>query len=108
MTVVLDSNVVVALVLDDERAKTIEPKMREWEDAGEVLHAPALFRYEVANALTRNIVADRIDSADAKAAWQRVLAIAITFHSLERRRRSALGRRPAPPRAAPPPWLQPP
>ena len=83
MTVVLDSNVVTALVLDDHRAKAIEPKMREWKDMGEALHAPALFRYEVANALVRNIVAGQIESADAKAAWQRVMAMQITFHGLE-------------------------
>lgn len=83
MTVVLDSNVVTALVLDDHRAKAIEPKMREWKDMGEALHAPALFRYEVANALVRNIVAGQIESADAKAAWQRVMAMPMTFHGLE-------------------------
>ena len=83
MTVVLDASVVAALVLDAKRGKVIERRLREWEDADEALHAPSLFRYEVASALTRNIVAGTIDSADAKTAWQRIVAIRITLHGLE-------------------------
>jgi predicted nucleic acid-binding protein len=82
LTVVLDSNVAVALVLDVERAPVIEERLRAWEEAKEALHAPSLFRFEVANALTRNIAADKIDSADAKVAWQRIVAIEIRLHGL--------------------------
>lgn len=82
MTVVLDSNVAVALALDPERAPVIEERLRAWEDAGESMHAPSLFRFEVANALTRNIAAGKIDSADAKTAWQRIVAIEISLHGL--------------------------
>jgi predicted nucleic acid-binding protein len=83
LTVVLDSNVAVALVLDAERAPTIERQLREWEEADENLHAPSLFRFEVANALTRNIVAGAIDESDAEAAWQRIIAIEISLHGLK-------------------------
>ena len=83
MTVVLDANIVVALVLDAKRAKVIERKLREWEEADEDLHAPSLFRYEVASGLTRSIVAGAIDAADAKAAWQRIVAMPITLHGLD-------------------------
>lgn len=79
----LDSNVAVALVLDAERAPTIERQLREWEEADENLHAPSLFRFEVANALTRNIVAGAIDESDAEAAWQRIIAIEISLHGLK-------------------------
>jgi predicted nucleic acid-binding protein len=82
LTVVLDSNLAVALVLDAERAPAIEECFRAWEGAGEAMHAPSLFRFEVANALTRNIAAGKIDAADAKAAWQRIVAIEISLHSL--------------------------
>jgi predicted nucleic acid-binding protein len=82
LTVVLDSNVAVALVLDAERAPVIEERLRAWEEAKEALHAPSLFRFEVANALTRNIAAGKIDTADAKAAWQRIVAIEISLHGL--------------------------
>lgn len=82
MTVVLDSNIAVALALDTERAPAIEERLRSWEEAKEALHAPSLFRFEVANALTRSIAADKIDSADAKVAWQRIVAIEISLHGL--------------------------
>lgn len=83
MTVVLDSNAVVALVLDASRAPAIEKKLREWGDAGEALHAPSLFSYEVANALTRSIAAGAIDSHDAKSAWQRIAAIEVRLDGLK-------------------------
>ncbi len=72
----------MALALDAERAPAIEDRLRTWEEANEALHAPSLFRFEVANALTRNIAASRIDSADAKVAWQRIVAIEIRLHRL--------------------------
>lgn len=82
MTVVLDSNVAVALALDTERAPAVEGRLRAWEEAKEALHAPSLFRFEVASALTRSIVGGKIDSADAKVAWQRIVAIEISLHGL--------------------------
>lgn len=83
MTVVLDANVAVALSLVDERATAVERKLAEWRNAGEPLHAPSLFRFEVANALTRSVVADLIDFADAQAAWQRITGMPIALHELE-------------------------
>lgn len=82
MTVVLDSNVVVALVLDARRGPAVERRLREWEDAGETLHAPSLFRYEVANALTRNVAAGAIAESDATPAWERIIAIGVRLHGL--------------------------
>ncbi len=83
MTVVLDSNVVVALALDAKRAPAIEQRLLKWEEAGEALHAPSLYRFEVANALTRSIAAGVIDSSDAKSAWERIVAIEVSLHGLK-------------------------
>jgi len=82
LTVVLDSNVAVVLTLDTERAPAIEERLRVWRESEEALHAPSLFRFEVANALTRNIAAGKIDSSDAKIAWQRIAAMEISLHGL--------------------------
>jgi predicted nucleic acid-binding protein len=82
LTVVLDSNVAVVLTLDAERAPAIEERLRAWRESDEDLHAPSLFRFEVANALTRNTAAGRIDSADAKIAWQRIVALEVNLHGL--------------------------
>lgn len=65
-----------------ERAPAIEDRLRAWEEANEALHAPSLIRFEVANALTRNIAAGKIDSGDAKVAWQRIVAMEISVHGL--------------------------
>lgn len=46
MSVVLDASALVVLALDRRRASTVEARLREWEDAGETLHAPELLRYK--------------------------------------------------------------
>jgi predicted nucleic acid-binding protein len=48
----------------------------------EALHAPSLFRYEVASALTRNIVAGAIDASDVGPAWEQIIAIGVRLHGL--------------------------
>jgi predicted nucleic acid-binding protein len=83
LTIVLDSNVVVALVTKDERAAAIAQKMEALGEVGEVLHAPSLLRYEVANALTRKVVAGELDSADADRAWHEIAAMPIVLHDLD-------------------------
>jgi predicted nucleic acid-binding protein len=82
LTVVLDSNVVVALVTKDERAATVGRQMQMLSEEGEPLHAPSLLRYEVANALTRKVVAGELDLADAETAWHQIAAMPIALHDL--------------------------
>jgi predicted nucleic acid-binding protein len=83
LTVVLDSNVVVALVTKDERAAVIGQKLEVLGEADEALHAPSLLRYEVANALTRKVVAGELDHADAEKAWHEIAAMPIVLHDLD-------------------------
>lgn len=83
MTVVLDANVVVALVTKDERAAAVGRQMQMLGEAGEVLHAPSLLRYEVANALTRKVVAGELDPTDAETAWRQIAALPIVLHDLD-------------------------
>lgn len=83
MTIVVDANVAVALSLVDARAGAVERKLNEWRDKGESLHAPALFRFEVANALTRSVVAGVLTLADAGVAWQRIAPMPIALHHLD-------------------------
>lgn len=82
MTIVIDSNVVVALVTKDPRAAAVAREMQVLGEAGAVLHAPSLLRYEVANALTRKVVAGELDLADAEAAWHQIAAMPIVLHDL--------------------------
>lgn len=83
MTVVLDSNVLVAMVTRDHRAESVGRYVKALGEAGEALHAPRLLRYEVANALTRKVVAGEIDIDDAARGWKQIVAMPIVLHDLD-------------------------
>jgi predicted nucleic acid-binding protein len=83
LTVVLDSNVLVAMVSADRRAEAVGRRVRALAESGEALHAPRLLRYEVANALTRKVVTGEIDTGDAARAWRQVVAMPMTLHDLD-------------------------
>jgi len=82
LIVVVDANVAVSLVLDPSRAAVIAVHWRGWGQAGASLHAPSLFRYEVASALTRSIVAGELTGPDAEFAWHQVVGMPIVLHEL--------------------------
>jgi predicted nucleic acid-binding protein len=56
--------------------------LRGWIEAGEELHAPDLLPYEVANALTRLVVAGMFPRERLAEAWRAVLAVPIVYHPL--------------------------
>lgn len=82
MRVVVDANVAVSLTIDPVRAAVIAEHLREWAQARATLHAPALFRYEVASALTRGVVAGELLQSDATLAWDRIVGMPIVLHEL--------------------------
>ncbi len=57
--------------------------MQALGESGEDLHAPSLLRYEVANALTRKVVAGELDTDDAEIAWKQIAAMPITLHDFD-------------------------
>jgi len=83
VTVVVDANLLVALALNDPRAPLVEDRLRAWRSADESLHAPALLRYEAANALTRVVAAGQLAAESAPVIWERIVAVAVTLHSLD-------------------------
>jgi len=83
LSVVLDANTVIVLALDRSRASAVEARLRQWDDAGEALHAPDLLRYEAANALARAAAAGQLPAADVTGAWQLITAVPVTLHRLE-------------------------
>ncbi len=82
MTAVLDANLLVALVTRDPRRPVVAAQFEAWDEAEEPLHAPALIRYEVANALTGLLAAQLIVDADLDEAWGAVAGLPITLHQL--------------------------
>jgi len=83
LSVVLDASTLVVLALDRRRAAAVEARLREWEHAGEALHAPELLRYEAANALGRAVAAGQLPASEVTTAWQLVTAVPVTLHRLE-------------------------
>jgi predicted nucleic acid-binding protein len=82
MAVIVDANLLVALVSGDPRREQVLEKFLIWIEQGESLHAPELAPYEVANSLTRLIVAERFLLTDLTAAWDYLLSLPITYHPL--------------------------
>ena len=78
--VVVDANLFVALVSGDPRGTQIQQQFLKWVDDDVDLHAPALARYEVANALTRLIVAKAFPADKVKEAWANLSVLPITYH----------------------------
>ena len=54
--VVVDANLLVALVSDDPRGHRVLQQLTDWLDHNVDIHAPTIAQYEVANALTRLVV----------------------------------------------------
>jgi predicted nucleic acid-binding protein len=82
LSVVVDANLLVALALNDPRAPAVDRHLRDWAAAGEALHAPALLRYEAANALTRAVVAGHLASDRVATARERITRVGVQLHSL--------------------------
>ncbi len=69
-------------VVGDPRGNQVSQTILDWTDHGIDLHAPELARYEVANALTRLIVANAFPSERVEEAWSYLLILPITYHAL--------------------------
>jgi predicted nucleic acid-binding protein len=82
LSVVVDSNLLVALVLNDPRAPAVDRQFRSWFEAAETLHAPQLLRNEAANALTRAVVAGLLAAEQVGAAWTAITQLDVTLHAL--------------------------
>lgn len=83
MSVVLDANALVVLVLDRRRAPVVDARLREWKEAAEELHAPELLRYEIANALARAVAGGQLSIDGVSSAWKLITAVPVTLHRLD-------------------------
>jgi predicted nucleic acid-binding protein len=82
LSVVLDANVLIVLALDRRRAVAVEELLLTWKAEGEELHAPALLRYEIANALAQAVSAGQLASDAVADASQRIDSVPIVLHQL--------------------------
>ena len=82
MPVIVDSNLLVALVSGDPRGNRVSQAILDWVNQGVDLHAPELARYEFVNALTRLVVANAFPLDRVDEAWNDILVLPITYHIL--------------------------
>jgi len=86
--VVVDANLFVALVSGDHRGDQVLQQFIEWIDHDVELHAPTLAQYEIANALTRLVVAGAFQFAKVEVAWDDISLLPVTYHTLENAKRT--------------------
>ncbi len=83
MSVVLDANVIVALLVDDEHQSTVQEHVQGWLSAGQQLHAPGALPYEVANVLARLVFEGTLTLNEVTEIWQDLAALGVELHSFD-------------------------
>lgn len=80
MSVVVDANVIVAVVLADDRQDAARTRIESWLQAGESIHAPAVLPYEVANVLARQVFDGALELAYVRDIWDDLAALDLVLH----------------------------
>ena len=83
MSVVLDANVLVALLVADEHQPAARAHLEDWLAAGEELHAPGVLPYEVANVLARLVFEGALDLDDVTEIWRDLAAFDLQLHPFD-------------------------
>jgi predicted nucleic acid-binding protein len=80
--VVVDANLLVALVSGDPRGNKVLQHFTDWLSHNVELHAPLLAQYETANALTRLVVGSAFPADKVEEAWSNISILPIRYHEL--------------------------
>ncbi|HEV2912570.1 MAG TPA: type II toxin-antitoxin system VapC family toxin [Pyrinomonadaceae bacterium] len=80
--VVVDANLLVALVSGDTRGGKVLQYFTDWLNHNIEIHAPLLAKYETANALTRLIVGGAFPQDKVEDAWNNISILPIRYHDL--------------------------
>lgn len=83
MSVVVDASVIVALLVPDERQAAVQAQLERWLTAGEILHAPAVLPYEVANVLARLVFDGNLDPSAITAIWADLDSLGLVLHPFD-------------------------
>lgn len=75
MSVVVDANLVIAIMLPLPYSEPARRKMTAWKGAGEAVVAPVLWEYEVTGALHRAVVTGLLTLDEAMGALQRIMIL---------------------------------
>lgn len=80
--VVIDVNLLVALVSGDARGNQVLHHFTDWLNRNIRVHAPVLAKYEFANALARLVVGGAFLADKVEEAWNNVSVLPIEYHDL--------------------------
>jgi predicted nucleic acid-binding protein len=83
VTLVVDANVIIALVVADEHQAAARTHFEEWLQSGQDLHAPAVLPYEVANVLARLVFEETLTRDDVNEIWQDLAALDLQLHPFD-------------------------
>jgi len=82
LTVVVDASALVALIASEPQGPAVAACVDSWLASGREIHAPALARYEIANALARQVADGRLSREDVAEAWPALEQLPIAYHVL--------------------------
>ena len=83
MTVVVDANVIVAVMVADERQAAARGHLEDWLAADEQLHAPAVLPYEIANVLARLVFDGAMQVSEVSEIWDDLAALRLVLHPFD-------------------------
>lgn len=82
MSVVIDASALVALVTNEPAAPTVSELIQRWGSEGTEMNAPALARYEIANALAKQAASDNLGEEAIDEAWAVLDELPVIYHPL--------------------------
>lgn len=84
MSVGVDDNVLVALLIADERQAAASAHIEQGFEAGEQLDAPAVLPYEIANVLARLVFEEALTQEEVDDIWLDLAAFDLQLHPFAR------------------------
>lgn len=82
MSIVIDASALVAFVTNEPAAPEVAELLQRWGSVGTELNAPALARYEIANALAKQAAAGNLGDEAIDEAWEILDDLPIVYHPL--------------------------
>jgi predicted nucleic acid-binding protein len=82
VSVVIDASALVAFVTNEPAAPEVAEMRQRWGSEGTELNAPALARYEIANALAKQAASGNLDEEAIDEAWGILDELPIIYHPL--------------------------
>jgi len=92
VAIVVDSNLLIVMVNGDPRGGQVQMLFTQWIEQDIDIHAPDLAPYEVANSLTRSIVANAFPQDNLITALNFISRLPITYHPFLQGSRARLSR----------------